>query len=151
PGVFEAIAFTRKAPLYCACAIGSGALYGGVDILVDSVIGFGVGRDFSTFNYGTTTKGYAHSAGSGNGVTTTFTGTFANTPITDVADFSIYVNGFRKAVVLSSGGSLSGDDISSGSVNLSTGVFTVTFAGVAGSYAVITTNVNGSSNYDLSS
>lgn len=151
PGVFEAIAFTRKAPLYCVSAIGSGALYGGVDVLVNNITGFGVGRDYSNFNYGTTTKGVAHAAGIGNGVTATFTGTFANTPITDVTDFSIYVNGFKKTATLSVGGTLSGSDISSGSVNLSTGAWTVTFAGVAGSYATITTNVDGSSNYNLSS
>lgn len=150
PGVFEAIAFTRKAPLWVACAIGSGALYGGIDVSLSAVSAFGVGRDFSTFNYGSTLKGAIHAVGTGNGNTATFTGTITNFPVADVGEFKVYVNGILKTVTLAAGGALSGADVTAGSVTLADGTFTITFAGVAGEFATITTDVDGSSNYDLS-
>lgn len=51
PEVFEAIAYSRSAPIWVASAIGEGALYGGVDVSLSGVTGFGTGRDLATFDY----------------------------------------------------------------------------------------------------
>ncbi len=149
-GVFEAIAYTRTAPLWCVSAIGANALYGGIDVGLSSVSGFGVGRDYNTFNYGSTTKGSTHAIGTGDGVVVTYSGTMTNVPITDVSSFEVTVNGFTKDITLSGGGVLSGADITAGSVDLTTGVFTMTFSGTPGVYATVTTDIDGSSGYDLS-
>jgi hypothetical protein len=150
-GVFEAIAYTKKAPLWCVSAIGSNALYGGVDVSLSDVTAFGVGRNYTTFSYGSTTKGSTQSMGTGDGVVTTYSGVLSNVPITDVADFTVTVNSIEKDISLSSGGVLSGADIISGSVVLATGVYTMTFSGTPGVYATVTTDVDGSSGYNLSS
>jgi hypothetical protein len=44
PSLFELIAYTKKAPCWGICAIGSGALYGGVDISATGVTAFASGR-----------------------------------------------------------------------------------------------------------
>jgi hypothetical protein len=149
-GVFEAIAFTRRAPLYVACAIGTGAVYGGVDVGAATVTTFGVGRTPSTFNYGSTLKGATHSVGIGTGITATYSGIITNIPVADEANFKVLVNGYEKVVTMATGGALSGTDITAGSVVLATGVYSITFAGVVGSYATVITNVNFSSTLDLS-
>lgn len=149
-GVFEAISYTKSAPLWCVSAIGSNALYGGIDITLSDVTGFGVGRDYDAFNYGSTTKGSTQTAGIGDGVVVTHSGTITNVPITDVADFSISVGGIEKDITLAGDGSLSGADITAGSVDLTTGVFTMTFSGTPGVYATVTTDVDFSSTIDLS-
>lgn len=51
PNVFEALAFTRIAPCWVTSAIHSDALYGGIDISLSGVTGFGIGRDISTFDF----------------------------------------------------------------------------------------------------
>jgi len=150
PGVFEAIAFTRRAPLYVACAIGTGAIYGGIDVETSSVSTFGVGRTPSTYTYGSTLKGAIHTNGTGDGVVATYSGIISNTPIADESNFKVLVNGYEKNVTMATGGALSGADITAGSVVLATGAYTITFAGVAGSYATIISNVNFSSTLDLS-
>lgn len=53
PEVFEAIAFARTAPVHVRAAIHNDALYGGVDISISGVAGFGTGRDISTFSFDT--------------------------------------------------------------------------------------------------
>jgi len=150
PGVFEAIAFTRRAPLWVASAIGTNSAYGGIDVGKATVTAFGVGRTPSTFSYGSTAKGATHAVGTGNGVTATFSGTITNIPVSDEPNFKVKVNGIEKTVTMATGGALSGADITAGSVTLATGVFSLTFAGVAGSYATVTTDVNGASSYNLS-
>jgi hypothetical protein len=53
PEVFEAIAYCRKAPAWIVSAIGSGSLYGGVDVKAASVVPFTAGRNFPyTFSGG---------------------------------------------------------------------------------------------------
>jgi len=150
PGVFEAIAFTRTAPLWCASAYASDAVYGGIDVTLTDVTGFGIGRDYASFNYGTVVKGstYTHSAASG--VDATFSGTLSYIPVVEVTDFVVNVNGVEKDVTLSAGGVLSGTDVSAGSVDLTSGIFTITFIGTPGTVANVTTTVDGTSNYDLS-
>jgi hypothetical protein len=151
PGVFEAIAFTRTAPLWVACAIGANAEYGGIDVTLNSVTGFGVGRTYSTFNYGVIAKGATLTSSACDGTTATFTGTISDVPIVEPEDFIVKVNGVTKDVTMAVGGALSGTDITAGSVDLATGDYTITFAGVVGTVATVTTNVDGSSDYDLSS
>ena len=150
PGVFEAIAFTRTAPLWCATAYATDAVYGGIDVSLTEYTGFGIGRDYSSFNYGTVVKStvYTHSAASGT--LATFTGSLAYIPVVETDSFTTYVDGVAKTVTLSAGGVLSGADVTSGSVDLTTGDFTITFGGVVGTVASVTTTVDGSSNYDLS-
>ena len=53
PEVFEAIAFARTAPVHVRAAIHSDALYGGVDVAISGITGFGTGRDISTFTFDT--------------------------------------------------------------------------------------------------
>ncbi len=61
PEVFEAIAFCRKAPCYVGSAIGSGSLYGGIDVQTSGVIAFTVGRNYDTFDYSTSYPNVSHS------------------------------------------------------------------------------------------
>ena len=61
PEVFEAIAFCRKAPAWICSAIGSGSLYGGIDVQTSGVIPFTVGRDYTTFDYSTSYPNVSHS------------------------------------------------------------------------------------------
>ena len=51
PEVFEAIAFTTKTPCWISSAIGSGALWGGVDVHPTYASGFVAGRDYNTYTY----------------------------------------------------------------------------------------------------
>lgn len=51
PEVFEAIAFTSQAPCWIVSAIGSGAVWGGVDVHTDCVSGFVSGRNIDTYTY----------------------------------------------------------------------------------------------------
>jgi hypothetical protein len=61
PEVFEAIAYCRKAPAWIVSAIGSGSLYGGVDVETTTVTPFTVGRDYDTFDYSTSYPNVSHS------------------------------------------------------------------------------------------
>jgi hypothetical protein len=49
--IFEAIAFSKGAPLWLCSAIGEGALYGGIDVKASSVVAFSSGRDYDTYTY----------------------------------------------------------------------------------------------------
>jgi hypothetical protein len=51
PEVFEALSFCRKAPAHIFSAIGTGALYGGIDVSISGVAGFTAGRDIATFDF----------------------------------------------------------------------------------------------------
>lgn len=51
PDLFEAIAYTKTAPLWCVSAVHSDALYGGIDISLSGVVGFSSGRDVDTFDF----------------------------------------------------------------------------------------------------
>lgn len=51
PEVFEAIAFTSQAPCWVCSAIGSGAVWGGVDVYTTYASGFVAGRNLNTYTY----------------------------------------------------------------------------------------------------
>ena len=63
PEVFEILAFVKEAPCYVTCAIGADALYGGVDVLEDTVVAFSAGEvSLENFVYvETTDDGISHS------------------------------------------------------------------------------------------
>jgi len=54
PEVFEAIAFTSQAPCWICSAIGSGAVWGGIDVYTTYASGFVAGRDIDTYTYSDT-------------------------------------------------------------------------------------------------
>jgi len=149
PGVFEVISFTRQAPCWVVSAIGKDALYGGVDITENGVIGFGTGRDWDTFTYGPVQRKATQFIGGGNGIVVNFEGVLTNVPITGVESFQIVVNNVIKDMILDSSGNISGAD-GSGTVDLETGEFEITFTGTPGVAATITSDVDGSGGFDLS-
>lgn len=51
PDLFEAIAFTSVAPCYIVAPYHSDALFGGIDVAISGVTGFGTGRDINTFDF----------------------------------------------------------------------------------------------------
>lgn len=51
PEVFEAIAFTSEAPCWICSAIGSGAVWGGIDVYNSYASGFVSGRNYDTYTY----------------------------------------------------------------------------------------------------
>ena len=150
--VFEAISFTKSAPLWVSCAYATDALYGGVDVLASSVVSFGVGRDYDTFAYGTSAARVgSQSGGNGDGVVAQFTGTLSNTPIVNpITSFTIKINGVVTDAVSDGSGTITGTDISAGTINLTSGAFDITFSGTIGEYATLTSDIDLSSNVDLS-
>lgn len=87
PEVFEAIAFCRKAPAWVSSALGSGCLYGGVDVRKTTIVPFVTGRDYSTYSYG--------------GDTDTSHSFFAYSPCTDDLAISVkYVSGTKYQATL---------------------------------------------------
>ena len=143
PDVFEAIAFCKKAPCWISRAVGDNALHGGVDVTTSTVNAFGIGRNYSTFAYGTSTiqrQITAESTGTGDGSATPVTGTLSNTPITE-GSFTVKVNGTAKDITEASG-TLSGADVSAGTLDKATGDYSITFSGVAGIEASYTGSVD---------
>ncbi len=51
PDIFEAIAFCSVAPCYISAPYHSDALFGGMDVQISGVAGFGTGRNIDTFNF----------------------------------------------------------------------------------------------------
>lgn len=149
--VFELIDFTRSAPCWAISPIGSGALYGGIDVLTTEVVGFGVGRDFDSYDYSVIARAGTKNVGTGDGYVATFSGTLTDLPVINTDNVEIIVNGSDSGIVCSAGGVLSGTALTSGSLNLTTGVYTMTFTGTPGAYATVTTNVDFSSTVDFSS
>jgi len=127
PSVFEAIAFTRKAPLWIVCPYGAGTLWGGVAVERDTAYAFTTGQvapaslDFTAFN----TLVEDEAIGTGNGVQTNFTGTFTNVPI-DEGTLALY-RGVSGVTATESGGTISGSDLSAGTLNKTTGEYDITF------------------------
>lgn len=148
--VFELLAFSKAAPCWAVSAIGEGALYGGVDILPESVVGFGVGRDFDTYDYTTVARYDQENIGTGNGVVQTFSGITTHTPIINTDNISFTVAGKTSAINCDETGTLSGADITAGNIDLDTGEYSLTFSGTPGSYASITSTVDFSDTIDLS-
>ena len=150
PAVFDLLSFTKTAPCWAVSAIGSGALYGGVDVLADSVAGFGVGRDFDTYDYSVIARQGTKNVGTGDGYVNYYSGTLANIPVIDTDDLYFTVNGTTVDIDCAVDGTLSGAAITDGAIDLNSGTYQLTFAGTQGTYAEVTSTVDFSSTIDLS-
>jgi hypothetical protein len=140
-GVFEAIAFTREAPLWVSCAIGNNAYYGGVDIKLNSMSAFSLGRDFDTFSFEEVRTAGTFEIGTGNGILTNFTGTIDSIPIINTSQFKIFIKGVQIDANLDEDGNLTGADIAStpaSIIQLKDGVFDINFENAPGDGDVIT-------------
>jgi len=149
PGGFEAICFARQAPLLAIRALGTGAKFAGIDVLQTSVVGFGTrtGRNIDTFNPASVSTNVAQTVGTGDGIDKTYSGTLTYTPITG-GSYQLKVGGLVKASV-ESGGTITGAD-ATGSLNLSSGVFSIVFTGTSGTPASFTSTIDLSAGVDLS-
>ncbi len=129
PSVFEAIAFTRKAPLWIVAPYGTGSLWGGVIVERDTAYAFTAGQiDPDSFEFSATnTLTDGESIGTGNGVQVQFTGNLTNLPI-DTGTLALY-KGVSGVAGTETAGVITGADISgSGSLNLTSGAYDITFA-----------------------
>jgi hypothetical protein len=148
--VFELLAFSKVAPCWAVSPIGDGALYGGVDVYADKVVSFGVGRDYDTYDYSVVAREEVKNIGVGDGAEASYSGTLTNTPIINTDNISISVNNVVVDVVSDESGNLTGDAITAGSIDLSTGVYSITFDGTPGTFAEVTTDIDFSSPIDIS-
>lgn len=148
PGVFEALSFVKKAPLWISCVIGDNPLWGGVDVKENAVVGFGTGRvDPDNFSYSAVNTGGSHNAGSGDGIQAQFTGTIPDTPI-DEGSLVIKIGGVEIDAE-ESGGDITGTDISgTGTLDKVNGTFDFTLDGIPGEVATVTGDQT--ENFDLS-
>ncbi len=140
-GVFEAIAFTKEAPLWVSCAIGDNAYYGGVDVKLNEMTAFSLGRDFDTFSFEEVRTKGTYEIGTGNETATQFTGTIDSFPIINTSAFKIFVDGVQVDAVLDKDGNLTGNDIASSPasiVQLADGVFDINFKDAPKNGSVIT-------------
>jgi hypothetical protein len=128
PSVFEAISFVRKAPLWIVCPYGTGSLWGGVAVEEEDAYAFTAGQiDPASFVFtALNTLVEAESLGTGDGVTTNFTGTLANTPI-DTGTLALY-KGVSGVTATEDAGVITGADVSAGTLDLTTGAIDVTFS-----------------------
>lgn len=149
PELFEAVAFCRKAPSWIVSALGDEFAYGGIDIKLASVVPFAAGRDWDTWTYAAPSINTSDAIGTGDGLTSNFTGSLTHYPILP-ASVKIKVNNVATDAVVSSGGVISGDDVT-GTLVLSAGAYNMTFTGTPGTYAYVDSVTSGSANYDLSS
>lgn len=141
PSVFEAIAFTRKAPLWIVCPYGTGSLWGGVVVEETTAYPFTAGQItpdsfvFTALN----TLVSAESIGTGDGITTNYTGTLSYSPI-DTGTLALY-KGVSGVSATESGGDITGTDISgTGSLTLATGAYDFTFVDAPGSGIAVTSD-----------
>ena len=150
PEVFEALAFVQSAPCWVGRAIGTGAYWGGVDVLAASVVAFGGGRgDPATFNFTTATQATSYTAGSGDGKTVTFAGTATHGGAVN-ATLKIKV-GSTYILASETGDAVTGADINgTGTFTKTTGAYNFTIAGTVGAIASVTGN-QAAATYDLSS
>jgi hypothetical protein len=150
---FEAISYVRQAPLWVARALGSNFKYAGIDVLYgqSSAVAFGTrtGRDYTTFNPTTTNRNAIQTViASADGITALYSGTLTNVPIVG-GSYQLKVGGVLKASVEASG-IITGAD-ATGTLNLTSGAYAITFAGTPGTVASYTTLIDFSSPIDLSS
>ena len=138
PSTFEAVAFSREAPIYIVCPYGTGSRWGGILVKQTTAEAFTYGQitpdsiDFTAIN--TLVEGEA--VGTGNGVNATFSGVAANVPI-DTGTLEINVHGSGIAAT-ESGGVISGAGVTSGNINLSGGNYEFVLATVPGSGVAVT-------------
>lgn len=149
-GAFEAISYARQAPLWCVRAVGTGALYAGIDVLKTTVAGFGTrtGRDPSFFNPASVSTNVVDTIGTGDGITVAFSGTLVHTPIA-AASYELFM-GEHQLDSAESGGTITGSD-ATGTLDLPTGVYAINFTGTPGTAASFSSSIDLSSGVDLSS
>ena len=155
--LFEAVEYAKTNKLWLVSAYNTNdARYGGIDVYTDEVKGFGstAGRVYETFQgYTAIRSENSYTAGTGNGQTSSFTGTITgvsvDSPIEN-ASFKLKL-GSTYLTVSENSGALTGSSLASpGTLNKTSGAFSFTLAGTAGTQAVATSTIDGTSNYDLS-
>jgi len=125
PDVFEALAYIKYSPLWVVCAIGKNALYGGVDVLANNVIPFEIGR-LDTFLFTAVPTKATETLATGDGSTTEFSGTLANIPVVYPTQFKLFLNTTQISITVSDTGIISGSTVS-GTINFTTGAYSLTF------------------------
>jgi hypothetical protein len=142
-GVYEAIDYTRPGnPLWMVRAIGDNYKYSGVDVTTTSVVPFGTGagRLPGTIDYTAIQKPDDLAVDTADGLTITYTGTLASTPILE-GSFIVKKNGTALDIT-EAGGTLSGTDVTAGTLNKTNGDYSVTLAGTVGTVADYTSTVD---------
>lgn len=135
--VFEAIEYSNVAPLWVCSALGSNYRYAGVDVRTNKVYSFGkrAGRVFESYTDDTYSNvqinnNYVACTGS-NGTQKTFSGTVTNAPL-DISTIQIIVGGKLLETQIDLSGIISGDSISSGVIDETTGDYSIEFSGQVG-------------------
>ena len=143
--LLEVNSYRRIAPIWVSRIIGLNYLYAGVHVSTDSVYGFGsrAGLVESSLNYTVLQTNTVESFGTGDGINDNFTGTLTNTPITSTS-LQLKRSGTLAGTIAAteSGGTITGADISAGTLNLGTGAIDVTLTGTPGTPATYTTDVD---------
>jgi hypothetical protein len=144
PSLYEAVAYTRSADLWCIAAIGSGSLYGGMDVTALGASSFGNGRvDIASFDYtasvATTGDILVHSG-------LVYSGVLSNFPY--VSASLVLKDGNTTITASETGGSITGSGIvGTGTLNATTGAYYFTLTGtpsstVTASYSYNNTDVS---------
>jgi len=155
--LFEAVEYAKTNKLWLVSAYNTNdARYGGVDVFTTEVKAFGerTGRIYETFQgYTSIRSENSYLAGTGNGQTSNFTGTISgisvDSPIEN-GSFKLKL-GSTYLTVTENAGALTGSSLASpGTLNKTTGAYSLTLAGSPGTVAVATSEIDGSSDYNLS-
>jgi len=155
PDVFEVISFVRQSPIWVASAIGIEAVYGGVDVNQGSVTPFGNGAgrvspeniNFSAMN----TYDSLVPTGLINGINNQFTATLPNTPVEEGS--LVIMSEGKRLDFNDEDGDIAGDDIDvsgTNTIDYVSGEVDLTLKGNVGSVASHITDIDVSSNIDLS-
>lgn len=149
PSLFDALAGVSSAPVWLVSAIGDNARTGGVFVKNDGLSSFSsFGITTETLDFSALDVGASSVEGTGDGLIKTFTGTLGNTPIKE-GTFKVSVGG-RELSITELGGSLSGSDVVTGTLDKASGVYSFELAGVEGSVAFFDTDINLTGGIDLS-
>jgi len=130
PDVFEILAYVRYAPIWVVSSIGKNALFGGVDILSNNVVPFTIGRN-ENFTFNAIPTSIVETINTGDGTTTEFTGTLSYFPIVYPQNFKILLDTSEIPLTISETGTITGSYIT-GSINFTTGAYSLTFATAPG-------------------
>jgi len=157
-GVFEAIEYSRVAPLWIVPAIGAGYRYAGVDIQTNKVVPFGSrsGRVYETFNdnsYSSSQVNTTFPAASGNtGLKASFIGTITSPLPVITSTLQLKVGGNTVPVTIdeNTNSITSVAFANPGTFNKSTGEYNIAFTGVVGTVAQYVTSISIVSMVDLS-
>ncbi len=147
-GLFEALQFVKVAPLWLCSALGDGYRYAGVDVKSGNVTPFGnrTGRLPDSVNYTSMNTDVEEIIAIANGLTGSFAKTLSQSAITENS-LEIIV-GSQKLNASESGGSITGSDITSGSLSGSS--FSITLNGTVGSVAEYVSKVDIAGGVNLS-